>query len=297
MAWIYLAESAELVALSKSGLNPSLIANRIDTPKASFLVEWAEANYPWRQSGMTCVPSEAAISPASTSCSGASPAKTSALQEMESVWMESEAAYFSRSFAWPKKSSPLSYSLKMSQPSAPEDWTELSKNLPKSGMTADGRCYPLRMLEPTTNEKDGFSWPTPQAHDSTKGNAQRVGRYGTKHGGRNLNDWVAMWPTPNVPNGGRSPKNGMSRTGMTPDGKKRQVGLENAVKMFPTPHGNCGTGAGLKGTGGPNLQTAIGGKLNPVWVEWLMNYPPGWTGLEDWAMQWFRSKRKRRSKS
>lgn len=41
-----------------------------------------------------------------------------------------------------------------------------------------------------------------------------------------------MWPTPNVPNGGRKPKGGvMTATGMTLDGKKRQVGLENAVTM------------------------------------------------------------------
>ena len=39
-------------------------------------------------------------------------------------------------------------------------------------------------------------WPTPQAHDAQKGNADRVGRFGTKHGGRNLNDEVLMWPTP-----------------------------------------------------------------------------------------------------
>jgi hypothetical protein len=34
-------------------------------------------------------------------------------------------------------------------------------------------------------------WPTPQAHDAAKGNSERVGRFGTKHGGRNLNDEVA----------------------------------------------------------------------------------------------------------
>ena len=25
----------------------------------------------------------------------------------------------------------------------------------------------------------------------------------------------------------------------------------------------------------------VGGTLNPMWVEWLMGYPPGWTDLED----------------
>lgn len=28
------------------------------------------------------------------------------------------------------------------------------------------------------------------------------------------------------------------------------------------------------------LQTAVGGKLNPMWVEWLMGFPIGWTDLE-----------------
>src|SRR5690606_645422 len=31
-------------------------------------------------------------------------------------------------------------------------------------------------------------WPTPQHHDAHQGQAKRVGRFGTKHGGRNLND-------------------------------------------------------------------------------------------------------------
>lgn len=35
------------------------------------------------------------------------------------------------------------------------------------------------------------AWPTPQHHDAHQGQANRVGRYGTKHGGRNLNDDVA----------------------------------------------------------------------------------------------------------
>ena len=71
------------------------------------------------------------------------------------------------------------------------------------------------------------NYPTPQAHDSTKGNAARVGRFGTKHGGRNLNDEIA--------------KN-------------------------------------------EHLTT---GQLNPEWVEWLMGWPIGWTGLEPLATDRF----------
>ncbi len=31
-----------------------------------------------------------------------------------------------------------------------------------------------------------------------------------------------------------------------------------------------------------------GGQLNPMWVEWLMGWPPGWTALDVLAMDKFR---------
>jgi len=90
---------------------------------------------------------------------------------------------------------------------------------------------------------------------------------------------------------------------------------ETGSSLWPTPHANCHTGAGEKGEGGPNLQTAVKmwptpttndaknaslppaardwdiipgalmreghtaqeGRLNPEWVECLMNFPPKWT--------------------
>ena len=80
--------------------------------------------------------------------------------------------------------------------------------------------------------------------------------------------------------------------------------------LWPTPLKNCGTGAGLHGTGGMNIQTAVqmwptptvqdsknngspmdavaGGTLNPTWVEWLMGWPLGWTDLHVSAMDKFR---------
>ena len=47
---------------------------------------------------------------------------------------------------------------------------------------------------------------------------------------------------------------------------------------------------------GHALPAAVGGQLNPAWVEWLMGYPLGWTVLSGWAMQWFQQQRKRRSR-
>ncbi len=37
------------------------------------------------------------------------------------------------------------------------------------------------------------------------------------------------------------------------------------------------------------------GRLNPEWIEQAMIYPIAWSAIEPWAMQWFRSKRKKRS--
>ncbi len=88
----------------------------------------------------------------------ASRAKTSAVQELEKAWKESEADFFSRSYAWPKKSNPRSYSLRTYLPLAAEgDFKSLEK-LPNWGMIVGGVLYPLRALEQCTKEKDGSSW-------------------------------------------------------------------------------------------------------------------------------------------
>lgn len=46
----------------------------------------------------------------------------------------------------------------------------------------------------------------------------------------------------------------------------------------------------------PNRPRCLGGQLNPQFREWEMGYPQQWTALSDWAMQWFRPKRVKRSK-
>lgn len=74
---------------------------------------------------------------------------------------------------------------------------------------------------------------------------------------------------------------------------KRQVGLENAVRFWPTATANDATGSAyqysrgdhskpvLKLTGAARLVDGQHGSLNPEWVEWLMGYPPGHTACED----------------
>jgi hypothetical protein len=158
-------------------------------------------------------------------------------------------------------------------------------------------------------------WATPQAHDVHQGDPERVGRFGTAHGGRNLTDDVQFWQTP-------SSENFRSRGGNRID----EMGLDNQVKNWSTPAVDdanqvtrdsgifksltrdvraWGTpraqdckGTGPKGTGPKGTvsqlhrlkkgyldaqveEIADGGRkdesLNPDWEETLMGWEIGWT--------------------
>lgn len=110
----------------------------------------------------------------------------------------------------------------------------------------------------------------------------------------------APWPTPNTPNGGRSPKGGMSMTGMTEDRIKRQVDLQHVARetaawatpkstdatagpdfAMQTRHPSAGLSLPTQAAFGPtpsgeSAQTGKRGALNPAFVCWLMGYPTAW---------------------
>ena len=77
---------------------------------------------------------------------------------------------------------------------------------------------------------------------------------GTKYKSR-LEELVAMWPTPRAAQGETRNHTVYARSTDKPQN------LENRLAQAD-----------------PAL---IGGKLNPMWVEWLMGFPIGWTDLED----------------
>jgi hypothetical protein len=316
MAWIYLAESAESQRPWKATLNPPHTVKTTDTLKPCSCHEWRKENSLSRQLPTMFVHSAVVNFQLLTSSTAGSPAKTFLLQDAERAWQESVADYFSRSFAWLARYDPGSSSWKMCQLSVLGEETLLPESWPASGMTVDGRLYPLLPLERTTDESDG-----------------------------------GFWLTPTVPNGGRSSGEMMTPAGQMPNGKKRQVGLEHqvrmverqiwptptvvmsgmttpiqtfldrqkrlkarhgkktgngcgpdlamAVKMFPTPRASDGNSPGVHGNGGQDLRATInqahGGQLNPQWVEWLMGYPSEWTVLEDWVIRSFLRKPGRRS--
>ena len=88
-------------------------------------------------------------------------------------------------------------------------------------------------------------WPTPDAAASNDGEGPesflarrervRLRRLNGNGMGTPLAMASKLWFTPNVPNGGRLLPEEVSPTGVTTDGRKRQVGLENQARLWPTP--------------------------------------------------------------
>ena len=87
----------------------------------------------------------------------------------------------------------------------------------------------------------------------------------------------AQYPTPTVTNYGT----GGNGTGNNTKSRGRPSLPTMAYRnRWPTPtvKGNYNR-AGLSAKSGDGLQTAIGGRLSPRWVEVLMGFPPGFTEL------------------
>jgi hypothetical protein len=166
-------------------------------------------------------------------------------------------------------------------------WGEhkLLENLPKSGMTRNGVLYQQPVWVRLIDEIASSLWPTPTAHPD---NSNLKGKFKNP----TLGDAVRMWPTP------------VSSSSMAEDistvqerlknGKPYKSRLIEAVAMWPTPRAaqaesrnhtvyarESGKPQNLENRIAQREPSAIGGKLNPTWVEWLMGFPIGWTDLED----------------
>ena len=130
------------------------------------------------------------------------------------------------------------------------------QTLPASGMTQNGALSLQPAWEPITSETELLLWPTPRVTGSGEDIAKIQERFrnGLKYKQR-LEEAVALWPTMTA--------NGMGSTG------HRQLLEKNVSLGHITPQEKRQMSAGN------------GGRLNPMWVEWLMGFPIGWTDLED----------------
>lgn len=167
-----------------------------------------------------------------------------------------------------------SRSWKTHQLSLLEDSGLCSATFSRSGMMLDGELYPLKMPVLHTEESDSGSLPTPTAQSYGSNQGGSAGRVGPVRLSLQSMASRQVWPMP--------------RNNTGPSTDSRHLSLDGAVRLWPTPtvHGNYNR-KGVSPRSGDGLATAVGGKLNPQFVEWLMGWPIGWTSLDALEMDKF----------
>lgn len=153
-----------------------------------------------------------------------------------------------------------------------------SKALMKEATEArPGRSKPANLRDQVSNS---HLWPTP----TVNGNHNRKGLF--KNSGDGLATAVMKFPTPTT----QDAKNNGAKSQM----ERNTLPLNAFVKKFPTP---CASDADkwnrktLEEREADNQQVRlgnalstngvrVGGNLNPMWIEWLMGWPLGWTDLK-----------------
>jgi hypothetical protein len=324
--------AAYLEANSSGGL-PSAPLSGKPTPQAYLSPDRMKAFSRISRFGMTCEPlTDDLGADVLTWCLEASPVRTSAQPERAQESTESAAECgrtWRESFArWDRATS----SWRTPQCSLLADLDVFSETWPRWGMMRAGECSEQSMPVLRTSETGSGLWLTPTCMNIAPTDGRRKSReafrasIGRSDAPGGLAEQVAtpkFWPTPDArdsqPEGLEAGRRRME--------KYSTCGLQTAVKLYPTPttegiDGGSNSRKAAKARGmwptptchnardsdspseanrnTPSLcHQARGGDktlpkfLNPMWVEWLMGWPLGWTDLKpletDKFRQWLNS--------
>jgi hypothetical protein len=195
------------------------------------------------------------------------------------TWQESSAKFDLATHSW-----------KIAQCLWEEDLLESSVTLPKWGMMRSGVLWERTTPALLTSGTESGSWGTPRAgmgrspachYDRGRGNLEeQVGAA----------EYAKTWPTPtrnDAVGAGYQKSNGshfFTLPGAVGATKHLPPEMEEKRQVkWPTP-----TAQDAKNNGAPSqmvrntkpLNAEVGGQLNPTWVEWLMNWPTGWTDTD-----------------
>jgi hypothetical protein len=133
-------------------------------------------------------------------------------------------------------------------------------------------CWVLSRLAHLINENESGSWlPTPTAN--SYGNNQSASSGAKIRPSLHSMASANLWPTHKSKN----------HKGARTTGTARQKWPTPLVHDAKAPHPSD-----LQRQS-PGLFALVGGPLNPMWVEWLMGWPLGWTDLAPLAMGKFPS--------
>lgn len=249
--WLYLNSS-----------KPSPTAKLNHTAKASSCKECKKGICPKHQFGMILKPCQkeefrksTKVKSISSSAASHSCVKISVVQELEKAWQASEADYFMRSSGCAAKLSQDSYFWKTYLPLLPEEERKWSEKLPRWGMIVDGALYPLHPLEPCIKEKGGSCWPTPCHRDWRSAEQKNLRK-------NQSNTFVKMIATPTASKASNPIRKPCPSAAA---GKHGEYTQESIGRLNPE---------------------MIGKKLSPMFVELLMGFPEGWTGLNPLEIPW-----------
>jgi hypothetical protein len=159
-----------------------------------------------------------------------------------------------------------SFLWKTAQCSLLEDLEQSLEIWPNWGSMRNGVCWEQMMWEQTTTENEYGYWLTPTA-TAISGRSQEAMEYRTKQ--RESQGHKTVQPgnlAEQVMYSGKVPCKDMKKPTMlpTPTAHNSKEGAYPAEFTRKT----------------PTLATHAGGKLNPMWTEWLMGWPLGWTDLK-----------------
>lgn len=211
---------------------------------------------------------------------------------------ENDKAKTTRGIFGPSVSEPYAFcdldthSLRTCEGTLVSGFPEFSQTLPPSGSMQNGKLYQQPRLVHHTKGIGYSLWPTPTTQEVEHPNAKwnkngrRISNNGNSHS-MGLADAVQKWPTPTVDDSANVTRKSGAFQSLT-----RKV-METETLKWPTPRAAQGEARNhtiwersldkpqnLENKVAQVEPSAIGGKLNPTWVEWLMGFPLGWTDLE-----------------
>ena len=173
-----------------------------------------------------------------------------------------------------------------------EDLEQCLETWPRWGSMRNGECYQQPMLVQTTNERESGLLPNNETFFHTP---NTTGLDGGSNSRKALKKRMDMWPTPTTSQA-RSEGMILHMRRLVENGTTTLQEAEAMVagsltpkrmKVWPTPTAHMAKemnspSEALRDT--PSLASRVGGQLNPMWVEWLMGWPLGWTDLKPLEM-------------
>ena len=198
-------------------------------------------------------------------------AKTSQLQETEMDLTESEAECGEKWHGLLARFDQDSHLWRTVQCSLLEDLNESLQTLPQWGMTLGGELYLLPTLVQNINENEFGLWLTPTATNISS-RSQEAMEHRIK--------WRESTGRKTVPPGNLAEQ--IMLSGEIPCVDMKKPTMWGTPKAQDSRHALRDRGKGNLGEQVSGLHN--GGKLNPLWTEWLMGWWIGWTDLKPLEM-------------